>query len=128
MIVNLLLVAAGGALGSALRYLTGLAAVRVLGQEFPYGTAIVNLGGSLLMGVGAALLLGRVPHAERLPLFFLVGLCGGYTTFSSYALDGYRLLAEGRHVVAGLYLFGSPVLALAAFLTGLWVVRQVLPG
>ncbi len=127
MIGNLLLVALGGALGSALRYLNFLLAEHVLGRGFPYGTLWVNVLGSLLMGVGAAMLLGRAPALDRMPLFFLTGVLGGYTTFSAYALDGFRLFGEGKYGIAAFYFVGSPVLSLAGFAAGYALVRALVP-
>ncbi len=80
----LLLVMAGGAIGSALRYLTGTAALRAFGPGLPFGTFAVNLIGGLLMGVLAGILGRHAGAGEPLRLLIGVGLLGGFTTFSAW--------------------------------------------
>lgn len=123
MMANALLVAIGGAAGAALRFLTVQVLAGPLGREAHWGTVLVNLGGCALMGVGAAFLLDRL---DRSYLLLLTGALGGYTTFSAYALDGYRLLEQGRHGAAALYLAGTPLLSLAAFALGLASTRALM--
>lgn len=92
---RLALICLGGALGTGLRYLTGGLAARWLGAEFPWGTLLVNLAGSYLIGlvqeVGTATLL--LPDAAR--LFLAVGVLGGLTTYSSFSYETVRLLEAG---------------------------------
>jgi CrcB protein len=95
-----LIVAAGGAIGSVLRYLIGAAALRA-GAEWPIGTTLVNLAGCLLVGLFAGLAVGRpavVTPAWR--LFLIVGLCGGFTTFSALGLETFDLIRDGKTVIA----------------------------
>ena len=122
--LNVVLVAIGGALGSVARYGVSLAAARWLGLGFPYGTLVVNVTGSFAMGVLMAW-LGR--HVEMPPewrLFLAVGVLGGYTTFSSFSLDAVGLWEGGAHGMALLYVGLSTILGLLALAAGLALVRQ----
>lgn len=115
-----LLVAAGGALGSVLRFwLSGAVAQRV-GEFFPYNTLLVNITGSFLIGFIAALNLpeGRllVPPAAR--QFLMVGVCGGYTTFSSFSLQTLNLARDGEWFLAGVNAVASVVACLVAVWLG----------
>ncbi len=118
--MQVLLVALGGALGSVARYAVGAAAARYLGLAFPFGTLLVNFAGSLLMGVLAA----RVgPDQEHLRLALGVGVLGGFTTFSSFSLETVRLM-QHQPGMAAFYISASLVLSLAACWTGLWLGRS----
>lgn len=117
--MQLLLVALGGAAGSMARYGVGVIAARVLGLSFPWGTLIVNAAGGLAMGVLAA----RVgPENESLRLLLGVGVLGGFTTFSTFSLETVRLLqhAPGQAI---LYIAASLVLAVGACWAGLFLGR-----
>lgn len=91
-------IALGGALGSLARAWASLAVARVAGDEFPWGTLAINILGSFVIGVAAALTLpgGRIGENADLRAFVMVGLCGGFTTFSSFSLQTLELLREGR--------------------------------
>ena len=120
--MQVLLVALGGALGSVARYGVGVAAARVLGLGFPFGTLTVNIIGSLLMGVLAA----RVgPEQENLRLAFGVGILGGFTTFSAFSLDFALLVERKAYAAAGAYAAGSVLFSLAAVFAGLHLVRTL---
>lgn len=121
MILNLVLVGLGGSLGAILRYLGSLASDAMLGSEFPFGSLLVNVSGCFIMGIAAAFLIGKAPG--RAQLFLLTGIAGGYTTFSAYALDGFRLLQSGQYAPAAQYLIGVPVLSVAAFVAGFALSR-----
>ena len=120
---GLLLVAAGGALGSVGRYLLVTQAARWLGPDFPWGTFAVNLLGSFAMGI----LMGAVAHyvvvGPQLRLFFAVGFLGGFTTFSSFSLDAVVLFERGDWLAGIAYVGGSVLAALAAFCAGLAIWR-----
>jgi CrcB protein len=121
---SLILVMIGGALGSGARYLTGRATLSLFGPDYPYGTLAVNLIGGLLMGLLVGLLT-RSTAAEPWRLFVGVGVLGGYTTFSSFALDAV-MLAEGGALVAALgYVLLSVAGAILALAAGLSVARSV---
>lgn len=118
--VNYLWVAFGGALGSVGRYwLSGLAA-RHIGETFPWGTILVNVSGSFTIGFFAALTgpEGRflVPQWFRLQ-FFMLGICGGYTTFSSFSLQTLNLAENGQWLHAG----ANIVLSVVCCLVAVWI-------
>lgn len=93
-----LLVALGGAMGSVGRAWVGSQAARLLGVGFPWGTMIINVVGSALIGIIAATALApsRFFLTTELRIFLMVGICGGFTTFSSFSLQTFELLREGR--------------------------------
>lgn len=120
----LLLVMAGGALGSAARYLTGRIALSALGPDFPYGTLAVNLIGGLLMGLLAGG-LARIGGSENWRLFLGIGVLGGFTTFSSFSLDVVTLIDRGAGLSAALYVLVSVAGAVGAVLAGLALARTL---
>ncbi|MCB8874096.1 fluoride efflux transporter CrcB [Acidisoma silvae] len=97
-----LLVAAGGALGTVGRAWLGLFVGRTLGFGFPLGTLIINILGSAVIGIVAATALpsSRSIVGPELRVFLMVGICGGFTTFSSFSLQTFELLREGRAAAA----------------------------
>ncbi len=117
--MQVLLVALGGAVGSVARYGVGVAAARVLGLGFPWGTLIVNVAGGLAMGVLAA----RVgPEHESLRLALGVGLLGGFTTFSAFSLETVRLM-QHQPGLGMLYVAVSVVFSIGACWAGLLLGR-----
>ena len=84
---NVLLVALGGAIGSVFRHLVNLASLRLIGPNFPWGTVVVNVVGSFVMGVFIELLARRWQGSEAIRLFVATGILGGFTTFSAFSLD-----------------------------------------
>lgn len=121
MFATLAQVAVGGAIGSMARYLTYVAVTRGIGLGFPWGTVIVNIAGSFLMGVLAALLVER--GASRHAPFLMTGILGGFTTFSAFSLDAVALWERGEAVQATAYVAGSVILSLAALVAGLALTR-----
>lgn len=120
-----LLVALGGAAGAVTRYvLDGWISDRA-GGTFPWGTLLVNLSGSALLGILFALAIERgfLPASVRAPL--LIGFLGAYTTFSTLMLESWRLLEDGAVGIAALNAFGSVVLGLAAVFVGLTIGRAL---
>jgi len=121
----LALVALGGAAGAAARYLVdGWVTQRVVGA-FPFGTLVVNMSGSLVVGVLFALAIERdvVPAGIRAPV--MIGFIGAYTTFSTLVLDSWRLWEGGAVTLALLNLVGSSVLGIVAVVIGLSLGRAV---
>ncbi len=120
----ILAVALGGGVGSALRYVVNLLVVARLGPGFPFGTLLINLTGSLLIGIVAELAatssLGMTP---LLRLFLAVGVLGGYTTFSTFALDTVTLVGDRAFAMATLYALGSVLLGVLAAFAGQVLVR-----
>ncbi len=119
----LLQVALGGALGASLRYLTGVATLRLMGPGFPWGTLTVNVLGSFAMGV----LVVTLAHlgGNRFAPLLMTGLLGGFTTFSAFSLDAVALYERGEVALAGGYVAASVVLSLAALFAGLLVARSL---
>ncbi|MBM3368332.1 MAG: fluoride efflux transporter CrcB [Betaproteobacteria bacterium] len=118
-----LAVAAGGALGSMARYFVGIASTRAFGLAFPWGTLIVNVSGSFLIGALVALFALKADLAQEVRLFLTVGLCGGFTTFSTFSLDAWVLIERGQWWQAAAYVAGSVLLSIGGLVAGLWVVR-----
>jgi fluoride exporter len=122
----LLLVAAGGAIGSAFRYHVGMVALRNLGPAVPWGTWIVNLLGGLLMGVLAGLLARWAPvEGEPLRLFIGVGVLGGFTTFSAFSLETANMLLRGQTTAAAGYAVSSVAGSVLMLFVGLFLVRAL---
>lgn len=122
---HFLLVAAGGALGSGLRHLTNVAALRLMGPGFPWGTLTVNIVGGFLMGVFVELLARRFGGSAELRLFVATGILGGYTTFSAFSLDVAVLHERGALMQAFGYVAASVVLSIAALFLGMWLAKSL---
>lgn len=114
----LLLVGLGGALGSMLRYLVSMTAFTLLGAAFPWGTLVVNVIGSAVIGAVAAAGLDG-----QLRVLLVAGFLGGFTTFSAYSLET-TLLWERSPPIAAVYAVLSVVLGVGACLAGAWLVRR----
>lgn len=121
----LLLVGAGGFVGAVARYVVDLRVSELTRGSFPWGTLLVNASGSLLVGLLFALLVERaaLPAAWRGPL--MIGFIGSYTTFSTLALESWRMIEDGAWLAAGLNLGGTLVLGLAAVMAGIAVGRAI---
>lgn len=119
------LVALGGAIGSVGRFWLGGAVARVAGTSFPWGTVLINVLGSFAIGWLAALTItGRVQSAPSMQAFAMVGLCGGFTTFSAFSLQTVELLRAGAIWAAAANIGGSVALCIAATGAGLAWGRQ----
>lgn len=123
--LNLSLAALGGALGAALRYLAGQAALKLMGPGFPWGTLFVNISGSLLMGILFTLLV-RHGTAGGLSIFLLTGVLGGFTTFSAFSLEAAQLWERGAAGAMAGYIAGSVLLSVGALFLGLWAAETVI--
>lgn len=122
---NLLLVATGGAIGSAARYLFGVAATQTFGIGFPWGTWGVNLVGGLLMGVLAGVLSRLDAGGEALWLFCGVGILGGFTTFSAFSLDNYTMIVRGDGALALAYAVSSVAGSIVMLWAGVVLARTL---
>jgi len=121
---NILLVMIGGAIGSAARYLLGLAAFRTLGPGWPWGTFAANVIGGFLMGLLAGWLAQRAAGAESVRLFAAVGILGGFTTFSSFSLETMLMIERGDWAPALVYITASVLLSVGALALGLMTLRS----
>ncbi|HVW93728.1 MAG TPA: fluoride efflux transporter CrcB [Devosia sp.] len=120
-----LLVAVGGAIGSMLRYGAGVFVGGFWRDSFPLGTLLINIVGSLAMGLFVGLMARLLPPWQNeARLFFAVGTLGGFTTFSSFSLDTITMLERGDIWQAGLYVLGSVAIGFVALWLGLWIMRQ----
>lgn len=122
---HLLLIALGGGIGAALRHLVSLAALRLIGPGFPWGTFTVNVAGSFAMGVFIAWLARHVGNMQDLRYFVATGVLGGFTTFSAFSLDTAFLWERGESGLAAAYVAGSVIASLTAIFAGLWFVRTL---
>ena len=119
----ILVVGAGGALGAMVRYLIFILATRLFGLNFPYGTIIVNVAGSLILGVLIEALALRWDVTAELRLFMVVGFLGAFTTFSAFSMDTAVLYERGRLDLCALYVSVSVVLSVGALFFGMAASR-----
>lgn len=120
-----LMAAMGGALGAGARYLVGVGALRFFGPGFPWGTLIVNVAGSLMMGVLIASLALRYSLTNEMRTFLATGILGGFTTFSAFSLDFAVLIERKAQGLALLYLGASVGLSILALFSGLYIARTL---
>ena len=118
------LVFIGGGLGATLRHLINVICARCMGTGFPWGTFIINITGSTVMGLIAGYLAFKGEVSQPWRLFLMTGILGGYTTFSAYSLDAALLYERGEPGLAALYVIGSVALSIAGLFGGLALVRQ----
>ncbi|MCP4616521.1 MAG: fluoride efflux transporter CrcB [Bradyrhizobium sp.] len=121
----MLAVAVGGAIGSVARYLVAIGSGRLFGTSFPWGTLIINVTGSFLIGLFAGLFAMKwdLPQAAR--IFLTVGICGGYTTFSTFSLDAWYLVERGAVAASLAYMAASVVLSVGALVAAMQLVRAL---
>ncbi len=120
-----LLVAVGGAVGSVLRYAVGRLAAHYLGADTVVGTFAVNIAGSFALGVLATIFITRSEWPLELRAMLTVGLLGGFTTFSTLAYDGVRLVSSGELGRAGISIAANLAVGLAAAYAGVLVGRSL---
>ncbi|WP_312137796.1 fluoride efflux transporter CrcB [Brevundimonas sp. BH3] len=124
---HFLLVATGGALGALARYGAGIAAFRLVGAgQWPWGTFAVNLTGGLLIGLITGWLAFKgSANGENIRLFAVVGVLGGFTTFSAFSLEVVAMLERREMATAALYALASVILSVVAVFVGLTIMRKV---
>ncbi|MCZ7886527.1 MULTISPECIES: fluoride efflux transporter CrcB [Agrobacterium] len=123
--INIALVAAGGAIGSVFRYLVGVWSVRLAGAHFPWGTLAVNVAGSFMIGFLVELVARRLNASMEMRLFLVTGVLGGFTTFSSFSLDAVSLFERGTLGLSAVYVLASLVVSIAAVFAGLALGRSL---
>ena len=119
-----LIVFLGGGLGAALRHGINLASARAFGTGFPYGTLLINITGSLVMGLAAAYFAFKGDASQHWRLFLATGILGGYTTFSTFSLDAALLYERGEIGPAAIYVLASVALSIAGLFAGFALVRS----
>lgn len=120
--MQLIAVAAGGAIGAVCRYSVGLLTANL---TFPWGTMIVNIAGSFLMGLLMAAFAQVWDASQATRLFLTVGILGGFTTFSAFSLDSILLLEKGQTLAAVFYIVASVILSLGALALGMMLIRMI---
>ena len=124
MISTVSLVALGGAIGAACRYLMGVGVMRLTGPaDFPVAVLSVNVIGSFLMGV--FVVAAAQKGLTHLSPFIMTGILGGFTTFSAFSLEAVTLMERGQIAAAGAYVALSVVLSIGGLMLGLWIARGI---
>jgi len=122
---GILYVALGGALGASGRHLLGMATLKTLGPDYPYGTLAANVIGGFLMGLLVGWLALKVSGGTNLRLFLGVGLLGGFTTFSAFSLDAVLMYEKKAYGALLGYVGSSVILSIGALMIGLILARKV---
>lgn len=124
-ISSCLIVGLGGALGTIARYLLSFAGLSI-SRELPIATILINVTGSFVIGFVGTLTLadGRFPTSENARMFVMVGVCGGYTTFSAFSLQTFDLLRSGAVVRAMVNVAVSVCLCILAVALGHWIASR----
>jgi len=125
LIEKFLIISAGAVLGANARFFISDWAARRFGAGFPYGTFIINLTGSLLIGIFLTLATERLALDPRWRLFITIGFLGAFTTFSTYAYESFTLMYTGEWLAGLLNLLGSTVLGVAAVGAGIYLGKLI---
>ncbi|MQP25885.1 fluoride efflux transporter CrcB [Flavobacterium sp. LMO8] len=125
MLKTILLVGIGGAIGSIFRYVTHWATTKYFQGSFPLSTFLVNILGSLLIGLFIGYLGKHFPENHPLKFLLIVGFCGGFTTFSSFALENYNLLQNNQQITAYIYMASSIILTISAVGLGSYLAKYL---
>lgn len=120
-----LMIGLGGFLGANCRYLVGGWAADRFGAAFPYGTLLINVTGSFIIGLFLTLITDRFVVHPSVRLFFVIGFLGAYTTFSTFTFESVALLQSRAYLLAATNLFGSLFLGVLAVMLGVIVGRLV---
>ena len=119
------MVALGGAMGSVARFLLADAVYALFGRAFPYGILTVNVIGCFAMGFLAILMVEKLALSGAWTSLVLIGVLGGFTTFSSFSLDALTLIEEGKWGLSLLYIAASLIFCLTATAIGGWIAEKV---
>ncbi len=125
---QIIAIAFGGALGAIMRHFVASQVYHWFGRDFPYGTLSVNVIGSFLMGFLGVFLIEKVQVSVEIRVFFLVGLLGAFTTFSTFSLDAFYLIQKGQNLRALGYMLGSVILCVIVCWLGFMLARQISGG
>jgi CrcB protein len=121
----ILVISLGGILGANTRYFVSLYVAERLGAAFPYGTLLINVTGSLIIGFFLTLITERYSVDPLWRLFFATGFLGAYTTFSSYTYEAAQLIRDGSYALAFLYLFGSVLAGMVGVFMGIVAAERL---
>lgn len=121
--VNYIWIALGAIAGASARYFLSLLIARDYPSAFPYGTLLINVSGSLLVGFFLVFSTERVLLDPRWRVLVVIGFCGSYTTFSSYAFESFALMEQGQWLLTGINIVASNTLCLAAVVAGAALAR-----
>ena len=123
--INIIYIAAGGALGALLRYWMSNGIYALFGTGFPYGTLAVNVSGSLIIGFVYVFLLERMDVGVEWRAGLVIGLLGAFTTFSTFSIETLNLIESGEQLKAGLNIIFSVSLCIVACWAGMTVGREI---
>ncbi len=123
--MTILVIALGAALGANLRYGVSIWSAQRWGTAFPYGTMLINVLGSLAIGLVLVLLTTRLAVSDVWRLLIVTGFLGGFTTFSTFSYETYGLLVNGSWLEAGLNLLGSVGLGMLGVFLGAGLARLI---
>jgi fluoride exporter len=121
MLKNFLFVGLGGGIGAMLRYYFSSV---IKHTTFPYNTLLINIAGSLLIGIVFGLTEKSNVISDQLKLFLATGICGGFTTFSAFSVENMQMLKEGDYTTAAVYIFASVALCIVAVFAGFKIINQ----
>ncbi|MDH5257758.1 MAG: fluoride efflux transporter CrcB [Gammaproteobacteria bacterium] len=122
---NLIAIAVGGAFGALSRYGASQWVYSLLGRSFPFGTLVVNVAGSFVMGFLAVLLIERLVAGPELRAFLMIGFLGSFTTFSTFSLETVNLISSGEVIKAGVNMLISVFVCVTACWFGMLLGRQI---
>jgi len=120
---NYIWIALGAIAGASARYFVSTLIARESSSAFPYGTLLINITGSLVLGFFLVFSTERALLDPRWHLLVAIGFCGSYTTFSSYAFESFALMEQGQWLLIGINIVASNALCLAAVLAGAAIAR-----
>lgn len=120
---QILFVGLGGAVGSILRYFGSIITLKYYSASFPLATFIINVAGCFMAGLIFGLTTQETTEVQNLRLLLLTGFCGGFTTFSAFALENVRLMNSGNATTAIMYTIASIAAGLVAVWIGLLITR-----
>ncbi|MEG0898515.1 MAG: fluoride efflux transporter CrcB [Oscillospiraceae bacterium] len=122
--INCLFVGIGGFIGSVLRYLLGQVAINN-SVGFPFATLIINFIGAMAIGILSEISLKTGAISPQLLLLLQVGLCGGFTTFSTFSLETFQLFDSGKIMIGAVYIALSVVLCVSAVALGKFIIKAI---